>query len=568
MIEIDDVLERMQVTRADHLPVIAAYCRRVNLIDIIDRVVPTEMEVSVGTIIQGMVLDTLSGRSPIYRLTRFFEHQDTELLLGKKVDPTSFNDTTVARAMDAVFDVGAEKVFSAVAFKASCEFSLDTQHVHFDTTSVNVWGDYDRCSPESDNIDITYGYSKDHRPDLKQFLVKMLCVGRNVPILGSCEDGNKSDKTINNSVLSGISKHMAKYGLAPGGFVYVADSAMVTKDNLDAIGRNLFLTRLPFSYNEANRVVSEAVSDDNWQELDELNETPTTVKRPAAIYKITEKSVRLYEREYRAIVIHSSAHDKRRTKRIEREIKSSEQKLLQTIAKEVKQEFYCRADAEAAASRLCESETNLHSIIASVEEKKHYGRGRPPRNGERKVISIRYIITAHLEEKSDMITQKRDESGCFVLLTNVPTQGEMAETGGELLRAYKEQNGIERNFSFLKDPLIVNDLFLKKPERIEVLGAVLLMALLIWNLIEHNLRLYISETETTLPGWDKKQTNRPTSFMMSTKFMGLTLVRIDGKCKFSSPLTDTQHRYLTALRLSENDLLGQTSGKNKLKPLN
>ncbi len=117
MLEIDDVLGRMQVTRADHLPVIAAYCRRVNLIDIIDRVVPTEMEVSVGTIIQGMVLDTLSGRSPIYRLTSFFEHQDTELLLGKKVDPTSFNDTTVARAMDAVFDVGAEKVFSAVAFK-------------------------------------------------------------------------------------------------------------------------------------------------------------------------------------------------------------------------------------------------------------------------------------------------------------------------------------------------------------------------------------------------------------------------------------------------------------------
>ena len=561
MVELDTVLEQMQITRTDHLPVIAAFCRRVNLIEIINRLVPTEMDVSVGTIIQGMVLDTLSGRSPIYRLTEFFKHQDTKLLLGEEVDPVSFNDTTVARAIDAVFDVGAEKVFSAVAFKASCEFSLDTKHVHFDTTSVNVWGDYDLCSPESETINVTYGYSKDHRPDLKQFLVKMLCVGRNVPILGSCEDGNKSDKAINNSVLSDISKHMAKYGLEPGAFIYIADSAMVTRDNLDAMGSNLFLTRLPFSYNEANRVVSEAICEDIWQEVGALNETPATVKRPATIYRVTEKNVLLYDQEYRAIIVHSSAHDKRRTKRIEREIKSSAKKLLQIIAKEEKQEFYCRADAEAAASRLCESETELHSIIASVDENKYYGRGRPPKNGERKVSSVRYTITAHIEEKAEQITQKRDEAGCFVLLTNVPIQGKMAETGEELLKAYKEQNGIERNFSFLKDPLIVNDLFLKKPERIEVLGAVLLIALMIWNLIEHNLRQYITENETTLPGWDKKKTRRPTAFMMSTKFMGLTLVRVAGVCRFTSLLTDTQHRYLTALRLSENDLLGITSEK-------
>ncbi len=269
----------------------------------------------------------------------------------------------------------------------------------------------------------------------------------------------------------------------------------------------------------------------------------------------------LYEQEYRAIVVHSSAHDKRRTKRIEREIKASAKKLLQIIAKEEKQEFYCRADAEVAANRLCESETALHNIIAFVEEKKYYGRGRPPKNGRRKVSHTRYTVTAHIEEKADHIAQKRAEAGCFVLLTNVLTQGEMAETGEELLQAYKEQNGIERNFSFLKDPLIVNDLFLKKPERIEVLGAVLLMALMIWNLIEHSLRSYISENETTLPGWDKKKTRRPTAFMMSTKFMGLTVIRVAGICKFTSPLTDTQNRYLTALRLSEDDLLGKTSGK-------
>ena len=556
MVEIEDLLGQMQITRPDHLPVVAAFCRRIGLIDVIDRIVPNEMEVSVGTLVQGMVLDTLSGRSPLYRLEDFFEHQDSQLLLGQEVDSTSFNDTTVARAMDAVFNVGAEKVFSEVAFSASCMFPLDKRYVHFDTTSVNVWGDYDRCTSGSDSINITYGYSKDHRPDLKQFLVKMLCVGRNVPILGSCEDGNGSDKSINNTVLSRISKHMARHGLEPGAFVYVADSAMVTSDNLTMVGDNLFLTRLPFSYNEAGRVVSEAVEQGFWEEVGVLNKTPATAKRPPALYSITEKTVTLYEKEYRAVVVHSTAHDKRRLKRLERQMKESTSKLSKLIAKETKPEFFCRADADAAASLLQHNDTELHGIIVNIEEKIYYARGRPPKNGKRKVSCIRYVLKACIEEKSAQVKQKQEESGCFVLLTNVPQEGNMAETGAGLLQAYKEQYGIEKNFSFLKDPLIVNDIFLKKPERIEVLGAVLLISLMVWNLIEHTLRQYIKECEVTLPGWDNKQTKRPTAFMMSIKFMGLQVIRVAGMCRLATPLTDAQKRYLNALNISEADLVG------------
>jgi transposase len=556
MVVIEDLLNQMQITRPDHLPVVAAFCRRIGLIDVIDRIVPNEMEVSVGTLVQGMVLDTLSGRSPLYRLEEFFKHQDTQLLLGQDVDSTSFNDTTVARAMDAVFDIGAEKVFSEVAFSASCMFPLDKRYVHFDTTSVNVWGDYDRCTPDSDPINITYGYSKDHRPDLKQFLVKMLCVGRNVPILGSCEDGNRSDKSINNTVLSRISKHMAKHGLESGAFVYVADSAMVTKDNLTMIGDNLFLTRLPFSYNEACRVVTEAVEQDTWEEIGALNETPVTAKRPAARYSVTEKTVTLYEKEYRALVIHSTAHDKRRLKRLERQMKESTSTLSKLIAKTTKTEFFCRPDADAAALRLQQHDTELHRISVAVEEKISYARGRPPKKGKRKVSCIRYVLKACIGEKSEQIKQKQEESGCFVLLTNVPQEGDMAETGAGLLQTYKEQYGIEKNFSFLKDPLIVNDIFLKKPERIEVLGSVLLISLMIWNLIEHTLRQHIKEYNVTLPGWDKKQTSRPTAFMMSIKFMGLQVVRVAGFCRLATSLTDGQKRYLDALNLSEADLFG------------
>lgn len=307
MPKIEKILENMKISRVNHLPIVAAFCRRIGLVETINRFVPSQMEVDVGTIIQAMILDTLSGRSPLYRLADFFKHQDTELLLGRPLSSSVFNDTSVGRAMDAIYEAGAGKLFSAVAFQACQIFPQDMSKVHFDTTSVNVWGVYDQCRPDSEMLNITQGHSKDHRPDLKQFLIKMLCVGRNIPILGGCENGNTSDKTINNTLLSRISKDMAKHGLAPGAFLYIADAAMVTENNLLAIGKNVFVSRLPFSYNETSRVVAQAVAADSWEYVGTLNETPPTDKRPAAQYRVVEKTVILYGQEYRAVVVHSLA---------------------------------------------------------------------------------------------------------------------------------------------------------------------------------------------------------------------------------------------------------------------
>lgn len=555
MQEIEKLLENMLITRVDHLPIVAAFCRRVGLVETINRIVPTQMDVDVGTVVQAMVLDTLSGRSPLYRLADFFKHQDSELLLGLPLASSAFNDTSVGRAMDAIFEVGAEKLFNEVAFQACRRFPLDMSKVHFDTTSVNLWGDYDLCCPDSGTINITHGHGKDHGPDLKQFLIKMLCVGRNIPILGGCADGNTSDKTVNNEVLSRISKHMAKHGLAPGAFLYIADAAMVTENNLRVIEKNAFLSRLPFSYNEASRVVAESVTEDCWEHVGALNETPTTDNRPPAQYRLAEKTVTLYGQQYRAVVVHSSAHDKRRTKRIEREIEKSETTLRKLLAEEISREYFCRADAEQAALRVRDSATELHHLETSVNELVRYARGRPKKNQSRNIASVHYVLDAKVRPNMEHIERKRLEAGCFVLLSNVALQGDAAQTGADLLRAYKEQHGIERNFSFLKDPLIVNDMFLKKPERIEVLGAILLMALLVWNLIEHTLRQHVSKNNTELPGWDNKQTHRPTAFMMSTMFSGLQIVKVGATFYLTTPLTHVQRRYLQALCLEQQHLL-------------
>ena len=64
------------------------------------------------------------------------------------------------------------------------------------------------------------------------------------------------------------------------------------------------------------------------------------------------------------------------------------------------------------------------------------------------------------------------QAGCFVLVSNLDNPKDLENfSAGALLRLYKNQDGIERNFSFLKDQVIVNSIFLKKNHRIEVLGV-------------------------------------------------------------------------------------------------
>jgi transposase len=122
------------------------------------------------------------------------------------------------------------------------------------------------------------------------------------------------------------------------------------------------------------------------------------------------------------------------------------------------------------------------------------------------------LILGHQSVKLLVAGIKIDEAGCFVLLTNLLDQ-QADWPADELLSLYKSQIGIEKNFSFLKDPAIVNSIFLKKAERIEVLGLVLLISLLIWRLMERSLRQYVESNDCTLPGWVRRQTKKPiTSF--------------------------------------------------------
>ena len=101
---------------------------------------------------------------------------------------------------------------------------------------------------------------------------------------------------ITNKMLTSISKIMAKHGLAPGAYIYIADSAMVTPENLKSMNDNLFITRLPFTYTECNRVVQKAVENDCWEDIEVIAHTKPTKNKPATSYKVSENNILFMEK--------------------------------------------------------------------------------------------------------------------------------------------------------------------------------------------------------------------------------------------------------------------------------
>jgi hypothetical protein len=132
------VLPAIEAYQVQHLPIVKAYADKIGIVEVINQVVPTQMAIDAGTIVLGLILDTLSGRSPLYRLEEFFAHQDTALLLGQTIMPDAFDDDTVGRVLDRLYDTGTMKVFTACAVRADQVFCFDKRYVHFDTTSVSV----------------------------------------------------------------------------------------------------------------------------------------------------------------------------------------------------------------------------------------------------------------------------------------------------------------------------------------------------------------------------------------------------------------------------------------------
>jgi len=224
---------------------ITAYADQLGLVGLINPDVPTEMDGDAGTVVLGLGLDRLRGRTPLSRLEAVMAHHDTELLWGKALPAPAFTDETVGRGLARLSDMGPMKLFTAWAGQAVTRVGVERRSVPFDTTSRSVWG-ADQCAEEQDvPFSVTYGDRQEKRPDLKQFGRSTRCVDRAVPIWGTPADGNASDQTLHTTRWSEIAQLLARQGVQPGADIDMAEAALVTDDHRAARGDPFFLTRFP-----------------------------------------------------------------------------------------------------------------------------------------------------------------------------------------------------------------------------------------------------------------------------------------------------------------------------------
>jgi transposase len=547
----DISLESLCGCDVSFLPIAAAFVKRIGIAEEVNRLCGGQSDVSSGLVVEAMVLDTLRGRSPLYRLEDSFAEMDLELLLGEDIPASKLNDDAVGRSLDRMYDVGTGKILTAIAIRTVKLFNLETCYTHQDTTSITLYGDYDLYGdPDCQHpFVITYGFNKDHRPDLKQLVHSLLCVDHGIPIFSKCYDGNKSDKKINQDIMGCIVDRMRDMGCRNP--LYVADSAVVTEESLDLAADEekgfRLVSRLPASYKECFHAIARAVEADEWEDLGELAQQSSSGKRKVAHYHGFETELTLYGRSYRGLVIHSSAHDERKMKKLRRLLKEDLDTITKTKADHEKIEDACLPDAKAAISRIPKGK--FHQLTAEVQELPKYGRGRPRADGTRTVERVAYKLRLSVERNEQAIAKAEKEAGCFVLVTNASAEGEDGISSKKLLTIYKEQDTVERNFGFLKDHAIVNALFLKTPARLEALGLILIIALMVWRLMERTMRVTLKESDSTIIGWEKRQTSRPTSFMMRIKFQSVLVLRTDSGRFLGKPLNSVQLAYLKILGL-------------------
>jgi len=450
----------------------------------------------------------------LYTMDDFFEDKALPLLVpwDPDIDIDDINDDRAARVLNAMWDADPQKVFSAVAHEAVRFHELDTSIIHGDTTSKSFQGVFDNTDGAELAPVVTFGHSKDHRPDLKQLIFGVGTTADGVPVIAEVTDGNESDKTLNGRWVKNLRSVLGKD--IPEFLLYVADSALVTTPNLRLMSKYHidFISRLPGTFAVEDELKRKALLDNNWGSIGKLSE-----EKKAATYQSCEVTGKIDGKTYRFVVIQSDKKDKRKLKALDRTVKREHTALAKNLEELKKRPFACKRDAEIEAEKfLNEHDVKYHITNWEIEEKtenvKREKRGRP-KNGEKIQTQTNHYLDGNLRLDDRAYETDRDVCGLFVLITSLMDR--KRRSSKDILERYKGQGNVERIFKFIKNPSWVGSFCLKKPERIAALGYLVLISAMIYTLWERRVRKALTNSDIApVEGLNRQKTRKPTAFAL------------------------------------------------------
>jgi transposase len=255
----------LQVYDLGHLGLVASVLDRIRLVETVDRLVgprPGE-KVSTGMALKAALLNALGFvASPLYLFGHPFQSKPTEHLLGPGITPDLLNDDRMGRMLDTLYAAGVTEVFLEVAREARQAFPFPVRALPADATSFHVHGQYEGLGEEVGAIRVTHGYSRDHRPDLKQWVMNLVCADTGgIPPLFAPGDGNQSDR-------EALAPLLARYRQALDlGAVVVLDRAGYSRENLRALEGFSWILRVPATLKEARALLEGEFPREAWTPL-------------------------------------------------------------------------------------------------------------------------------------------------------------------------------------------------------------------------------------------------------------------------------------------------------------
>jgi hypothetical protein len=225
--------------RLGPLPLVNHFLERMGLAEILERFVPTDDRRVALPYAKGLLVllrSVVVEREPIYR-----QHETVRTFA-----PAAYG---LSESEVAHLDADRAALLTEVIVSVARRFELRFDRLHNDSTTVRFCGQYraarGRRLRGKRAPCITYGHSKDHRPDLKQLLLALtVSADGGVPVQFRCADGNTNDATTH------IEAWETLRALAgDAGFLYVADSKLCAREPMDYIDRRQgrFVTVLPRS---------------------------------------------------------------------------------------------------------------------------------------------------------------------------------------------------------------------------------------------------------------------------------------------------------------------------------
>ncbi len=466
-----DAYTRFQTQIVGALPVITHYFEQIDLAATIDGLVPWEGDVPLGTLVEVLVANRLLQPKALFRVGQWAETAALTDYFGLTVE--QLNDDRLGRALERLA-AHAPDIQAALVLKAIEHFELDVTQVHYDLTTVELYGAYEVETAEGQPPPTplpTYGRTKSGRKHVKQVQLGLDVTGDGgVPVGHLPLDGNAGEVTSHLDNLKLLARTLPK-----GKLLYISDTKLDAPKNLLAIAarKGQFLcggALIPQLQERYLGLRGELKPVDYYPESqakrppDERDQYKAVEVAEHLDGQVDGKAVRL---DYRMAFVWSESKARqeastreRHTAKVVAEFEAVQRNLGRYSLKTT--EAIVRR-LEAAKGKYAEGALLDYRLVQGPDGRFH----------------LTWQVDAGALERWQHL------EGVYVLKTNLP---ERTHPLAEVLRTYKGQSQVERRFHHLKGPLAVAPMFLKNPERIAGLLCVLVWALMVLALMERQVR--------------------------------------------------------------------------------